>query len=195
MPPLYVSEAIPAVAFWAIFVSWYVLEISAFVRLGGTSGAARDRGSRLVLITCLWSGIFIGFALAFTAQFATITFHRHVLFYSGLVLIFGGAMLRVYAIAVLGHLHTMAVTTHPGQPVIDSGPYRLVRHPSYAGALITAAGILLCSTNWLSLACFALIAGGYAYRILIEEKALVDDLGQPYRDYVRRTKRLIPFLL
>jgi len=70
-----------------------------------------------------------------------------------------------------------------------------VRHPSYTGALLTLLGILLCSTNWLALACFLFAIPGFAYRISVEEKALANGLGQPYRDYMRRTKRLIPYVL
>ena len=87
------------------------------------------------------------------------------------------------------------VTTRADQPVIQSGPYRWVRHPSYAGALLSVLGIVLCSTNWLSLACLLIVASGYAYRIRVEEQALAADLGPPYRDYMRRTKRLIPRVL
>src|SRR5262249_50419629 len=78
------------------------------------------------------------------------------------------------------------------QTVVQKGPYRLVRHPSYTGALLTVLGILLCQTNWLSLACFLLALPGFAYRIRVEERALVTALGEPYRDYMRRTKRLVP---
>jgi protein-S-isoprenylcysteine O-methyltransferase Ste14 len=196
MLPLYVSESIPSVSFWTLYAVWYLLEMVAIVRLRTAPGASkRDRGSRVVLITGLWTGIFLNFAFAFAVRFATITLQRHALFYFGLALLVVGVVLRHYAMAVLGRFHTMDVTTRAGQPVIESGPYRWVRHPSYAGALLTVAGILLCSTNWLSLACFVIVAAGYAYRIRVEERALAADLGQPYRDYMRRTKRLVPYLL
>ncbi|HKC18217.1 MAG TPA: isoprenylcysteine carboxylmethyltransferase family protein, partial [Candidatus Dormibacteraeota bacterium] len=75
------------------------------------------------------------------------------------------------------------------------GLYRYVRHPSYSGSLLTVLGVLLCSTNWLALACFVLALPGFLYRIRVEEGALLTALGEPYRDYMARTKRLVPFLL
>jgi protein-S-isoprenylcysteine O-methyltransferase Ste14 len=80
--------------------------------------------------------------------------------------------------------------------VIEAGPYRYIRHPSYTGALITVIGLGLALGNWASIvAMLACISAGYAYRIHVEEAALVSALGQPYREYMSRTARLVPFVL
>jgi protein-S-isoprenylcysteine O-methyltransferase Ste14 len=79
--------------------------------------------------------------------------------------------------------------------VVESGPYRLIRHPSYTGALLALFGIALALTNWASLA--AIILGnavGFGYRVMVEERALSCALGQSYSVYMRRTRRLIPFI-
>ncbi len=87
------------------------------------------------------------------------------------------------------------MATHAGQVVIQSGPYRLIRHPSYTGALITLLGMGLALTNWASLiAALVIPAVGFLYRISIEERVLVEALGNPYREYMQRTCRLIPFI-
>jgi len=97
--------------------------------------------------------------------------------------------------SVLGRFFTYDVAVQPGQTVVEAGPYRYIRHPSYTGGLITLAGVGLALGNWagllLLLACMGV---AYAYRIFVEEAALVAALGQPYRDYMQRTKRLVPFL-
>ena len=80
--------------------------------------------------------------------------------------------------------------------MVEAGPYRYIRHPSYTGAIITLVGFGLTLGNWAGL--FALIACGaigYAYRIRVEETALVGALGEPYRQYMARTRRLVPFLV
>jgi len=148
-----------------------------------------------VLIVGLWSAIFLGFAFAFAAPFATIEAPRFAVFAAGLGLLVVGVIVRQYAMRTLGRFHTMDVATQAGQGVIESGPYRWIRHPSYAGALLTLLGILCCSTNWLSLACFVVGAAGYAYRIAVEERELAASIGRPYREYMGRTKRLIPLVL
>ena len=106
-----------------------------------------------------------------------------------------GLALRWYSIWLLGSSFTCEVTTRPDQEVVQSGPYRWIRHPSYTGGLLTILGVLVCCANFASLAALVFAAAGYAYRIKIEERALAMNLGSPYRDYMRRTKRLIPFLI
>ena len=56
-------------------------------------------------------------------------------------------------------------------------------------------GMLLCLCNVVSLAALIVAVAGYANRIRVEERALAKELGDPYRDYMRRTKRLIPFVV
>lgn len=107
----------------------------------------------------------------------------------------GGLALRWYAMLVLGRFFTFEVAVHSGQTVVDAGPYRYVRHPSYTGALLTLIGLGLALGNWASLLTILVcMAVAYYYRISVEEAALVAALGEPYKQYMRRTRRLIPFL-
>src|SRR5207253_5999714 len=104
--------------------------------------------------------------------FATITEYRNAFFYFGIALMVIGVVIRQYAIAVLGRYHTMDVTTRQDQPLVEAGPYRWVRHPSYSGAFLTVIGILLCSTNWLSLPGLAFMAARHGYGVWVEECVL-----------------------
>jgi protein-S-isoprenylcysteine O-methyltransferase Ste14 len=70
-----------------------------------------------------------------------------------------------------------------------------VRHPSYTGALLTLLGFLICMDNPIAVVGFLVALAGYAYRIRVEEQVMADALGEPYRTYVPRTKRLIPFVI
>jgi protein-S-isoprenylcysteine O-methyltransferase Ste14 len=192
MRPLYLTEPVAALVFWSAFGTWGVAELLTYLRLRNASKADL---SRLVVEVGFWLGIVLGFAAGLGAPSVSITWHRHVLLYVGAALILGGLALRQYSIFTLGRLHTLDVTTRSGQQVVESGPYRWIRHPSYTGSLLTAAAILLCSSNWLSLACYAIVVAAYCYRIRVEERTLAEDLGAPYREYMRRTKRLIPLVL
>lgn len=117
------------------------------------------------------------------------------LLWTGAMLFGGGLALRWYSIIYLGRYFTVNVAIHSGHEIIDTGPYSQVRHPSYAGALAAFAGIALCLGNWLSLAAIMLpVALAFRNRIVIEETALSSALGSPYVNYMRRTRRLIPFI-
>jgi protein-S-isoprenylcysteine O-methyltransferase Ste14 len=183
-------------AFWALFYAWVGSELYIGWRYRLPRGAeARDRGSRTVLVASVWIGVAAGFGCAILLQGAAIRMGRHPIFVLGLALMLLGLALRWWAISVLGRSFTVTVGTHAEQLVVERGPYRYVRHPSYTGSLLTIAGILLCCANVLSLLAFLIPMVGYAYRIRVEERALIDGLGEPYRAYMRRTRRLIPFVL
>lgn len=106
-----------------------------------------------------------------------------------------GALFRFYSMRVLGRFFTYDVAISADQYVVEQGPYRWLRHPSYLGSLVAEVGLGMTFTNWLALIVPALcLAAAYTYRIRIEEKALVEGLGPAYRDYMRRTWRLVPFV-
>jgi len=101
---------------------------------------------------------------------------------AGLVVMWAGLAVRIWAILVLGRAFRTTVEVDPGQAVVDCGPYRWVRHPSYAGTLVISAGVGLTLGNWLSLAIMLLLPlAAMLRRISVEETALTEVLGQPYQ--------------
>jgi protein-S-isoprenylcysteine O-methyltransferase Ste14 len=109
------------------------------------------------------------------------------------VIFAGGIWLRAAAVVTLGRYFTYAVKVDPEQPVIETGPYRLIRHPAYTGLLMSSLGVGLALDNWLAIAgCLLPPLIGFTARLLHEERLLAEQLGEPYRDYMRRTQRLVP---
>ncbi len=154
---------------------------------------SHDRGSLFVLRLCAVGGALLA-ATAAKVTAASFMFSA-LLFGVSLAAVWAGIALRWWSFRSLGRYFTFTVMTSPDQPVIMSGPYRWLRHPSYAGLLLIIAGIGFAFGNWLSLAVLvgALLAG-IVYRIRVEESALEIALGSAYTTYASRRKRLIPFV-
>ncbi len=110
-------------------------------------------------------------------------------------MVLAGIAVRQWAIAVLGRFFSLAVRVQADHQVVDKGPYRLVRHPSYTGAILSLLGLALSLETWGATLLLAVVFGvAYGYRIHVEEKALITELGTDYVAYMKKTKRLIPFL-
>jgi protein-S-isoprenylcysteine O-methyltransferase len=197
MLPLPFSRGgIYAAIFWTVYAIWVGSEtIASLKKPPVTSSQRRDRGAKRLLIALIWAGISLDFALSFRFPGAAIRGPRAALFYGGICLMLAGFALRWYSISVLGRYFTFDVAIHAGHNVIEAGPYRYIRHPSYTGAILTVIGFGLALENWMGLAALlACIGIGYGYRISVEETALAEALGEEYIAYARRTRRLVPLM-
>jgi len=104
-----------------------------------------------------------------------------------------GIALRVWAILTLDRFFTFVIGIVPDQRVVQHGPYRVLRHPGYAGALLAFLGVGMVLANWLSLLDLVLVPTlVLSVRITVEEAALAGSLGAEYLAYAGRTARLIP---
>jgi len=104
-----------------------------------------------------------------------------------------GIALFVWARCALGKVYSGHVSVKTGQALVQNGPYRFIRHPAYAGYLLMALGIGLGYSSLAGLAAIlALLLPGLIYRMGVEEKLLTGHFGETYRQYIHKTKRLIP---
>jgi protein-S-isoprenylcysteine O-methyltransferase Ste14 len=184
-----------SIAFGVVFGGWILFEIVfTACRRPRREDRRHDRGSSALVFGAIFVSFLIMDNAATSAPAAAIAADPRAVFAAGIMLALAGIALRLWAIHVLGHSFTAAITARPDQSVVDYGPYRLIRHPSYAGAIVTVFGAALCFANWLSLVAAVPVFVAYAYRIRVEEAMLEGRLGRAYTDYRQRTKRLIPFL-
>jgi protein-S-isoprenylcysteine O-methyltransferase Ste14 len=154
-----------------------------------------DQGSIVTLRLAAFAGFVGGVLLAKAVPAATIG-PVDVVGWIGLAVVVSGVALRAWCFHTLGHYFTLTVQTSADQPVITAGPYRVLRHPSYTGLLLALLGVAMVAIrNWLSLLVVAVAVGGaLVYRIRVEERALLRDLGANYRSYADTHKRLVPFV-
>jgi protein-S-isoprenylcysteine O-methyltransferase Ste14 len=104
-----------------------------------------------------------------------------------------GLALRLWAIRTLGRFFTSTVRVADDQRVITSGPYGLLRHPSYTGALMTALGTTFLLGSPIGVVLLAVLAiPAYIHRMRVEEEAMAISLGESYREYMLESWRLVP---
>jgi protein-S-isoprenylcysteine O-methyltransferase Ste14 len=191
MNPLTVHPGAAGQLLQGMLIAWAVIEILLRLRnLGGRT--ALDWTFGLVVASVVLA-INAGFRAAhlqstvFGGGWAPVAI--------GLGVLAAGVALRVWAIATLGRLFKFVVVIQDGHRVVTSGPCRLLRHPSYTGALAGFFGTGIALDSWLSMLALVLIPLlAIGVRIHVEEAKLARALGQEYRAYTRRTRRLVPGL-
>lgn len=161
----------------------------------GRGASSQDRGSMALIWVVIGVSIFTSVLVRINTPWATslVLIALRPLWLGVFV---AGLALRWWSIIHLGRFFTVNVAIAADQVVIDDGPYRWVRHPSYTGALAAFLAYALYTGHWLGALVVVLpIGAAFWRRILVEEAALSAGLDEPYRAYMRRTKRLIPFVV
>jgi protein-S-isoprenylcysteine O-methyltransferase Ste14 len=106
-----------------------------------------------------------------------------------------GLALRAWSMRALGPYYSRTLRTSGGQVVVESGPYRVIRHPGYLGSIMVWTGFAVASGSAAAaLGVATLMGAAYGRRIASEEAMLTGTFGTAYAEYSRRTKRLIPFI-
>ncbi len=175
--------------------TWALSEVllTIIVRSGKSDKKGQDKGTLaliwIIIILAIFSGNFI--AASFKFPIGKTDFPQYI----GLVFIVIGMTLRFYAIWSLGRLFTVNVTIREDHSIKKDGIYRIVRHPSYSGSLISFAGFGISLNNWLSfITVMSMVSAAFIYRIKIEEKLLIAQFGDEYLTYKKESYFLIPWL-
>jgi protein-S-isoprenylcysteine O-methyltransferase Ste14 len=116
-------------------------------------------------------------------------------FLLGVAAIVAAGLLRRHCWRLLGASFTGDVRARPDQAIVTTGAYALLRHPSYSAGILMNTGFGLALGSWASTLLLALVGFAvYGYRIAVEERTLLAVVGEPYREFMRTRRRLIPFL-
>lgn len=144
----------------------------------------------ITIIICVFIGVFLGvWRIGWRIGYIPVKFISLM----GLILIVLGLIVRWTAILTLKKYFTVDVSIQSNHKIIDKGIYKFIRHPAYAGSLLSFLGLGLAFSNWLStLVIFMPVLIAFIYRIRVEEKALIQAFGDEYLNYSKTTKRLIP---
>ena len=191
MNPLTIHPGAAGQLLQGMLIAWAVIEILLRLRnLGGRTAFDWTFG---LVVASVALAINAGFRAAHLPS--TVVGGGWAPVAVGLGVLAAGVALRVWAIVTLGRLFKFVVVIQDGHRVVASGPYRLLRHPSYTGALVGFLGAGIALDSWLSVLALVLIPLlAIGVRIHVEEAELARALGEEYRAYARRTRRLVPGL-
>ena len=195
MEPYFDTNHLAGLLLLLVALAWGTMELAKYSQgQSGRAGATRVRpvASRLAAAACILAAtlmLHLGPRLVPAAAIRPAA----VAFGVGIVIMVTGLTLRGWSIKTLGEYFTDTVMVSSDQEVVASGPYRLLRHPSYTGILLASVGVGLASANWISLAAMMLLPLLFIiWRIHVEENALLSALGEKYRSYAADHKRLVP---
>jgi len=183
--------------FWAVF-AWAFLPESQIVRKArkpAVQSDSRDAGSYRAIVFGMGLATLIAFPMAWVSALRFPAPLAPVIFALGVATLIGGSLLRRHCFRQLGASFTGDVRATAEQRIVTTGAYAVLRHPSYSAGILMNVGLGLALGSWgsailLGLASFAV----YRYRIAVEERTLLAVLGQPYQEFMRTRRRLIPFI-
>jgi len=185
-------------AFYVIQAAWVATAVYFLVSMLVTNRIKRREtgGARVLDRVLLFGGYFLLFAevpllgagnLHFMAQMKSMQI-------AGAVVTCAGLGLTNWSRARLGRYWSGVVALKQDHQLIQSGPYRVVRHPLYTGIILAAIGVALCITTWSSLGGIVLLTACFERRAHKEDALLASEVGAEFEIYRQRTGRLVPRL-
>ena len=143
-----------SVVLTTISIIWIAFEVWLIIRdqIQGKGKTGMDRGTRYYNFIAIAGGITVAAILSGNPNFYFPGGRSATGFWIGVCIMLLGFGLRIWSVVTLGASFRTTVETHPDQHVVRSGPYRLVRHPSYSGLILMCFGYGIAVQNWLSLA-------------------------------------------
>jgi protein-S-isoprenylcysteine O-methyltransferase Ste14 len=183
-------------SYLVIFISilWYGSEIILAIvkrpKPDSITRLSKSSSRRLLLITSISVaiGVFIGLR-----GIGSVRGWYPWVSYVGLALLVLGLIIRWIAILTLKQYFTVDIAIIKDHIIINHGLYKYIRHPSYAGGMLSFLGLGLTFSNWLTpLIIFIPTFLAFSNRIKIEEKALLGAFGDDYKVYMSKTKKMIP---
>ena len=180
------------IAFWLAFEYFYSVRKTS-ERL--KAKAVEDSRTKYLPRFFRWTGI-VAAGIVFWWGSGSVLYAKNGLFIAGIFFIFTGILLRWYSIQLLGKYFTSDIAIFPDHKIIEAGLYKIIRHPGYAGSLLSFIGLGLIFGNRISLAILIIFSSiNITITIKAEEKVLLNYFGIKYKKYIQRTKRLIPYVL
>ncbi|HSB54344.1 MAG TPA: isoprenylcysteine carboxylmethyltransferase family protein [Gemmatimonadales bacterium] len=182
-----------APVFWVAF-AWAFWPEFRIVRRAQRSADVKDARSLQVILFAQGGASLAAWPLAWVRALQ-FPWPQGGVFFAGVAILIAGSLLRRHCWRMLGSSFTGDVRASAEQAIVTRGAYSILRHPAYTAGILMNTGFGIALGSWASAGVLAVATtAGYLYRIAVEERALVGALGEPYREFMRTRKRLIPFV-
>lgn len=169
--------------------------VSLFSRGHLGAGEREDRANRWVIPALGVLGFLLAFIPAYTDRRGWWMLDGDGIRWFGVALFVAGGALRLWPVFVLGRRFSGLVAIQPGHALQTTGVYRIIRHPSYLGLLVSTAGWAIAFRSTIGVLLTALLIIPLVARIRSEEAMLQSQFGGEYDAYRARTAwRLFPGL-
>jgi protein-S-isoprenylcysteine O-methyltransferase Ste14 len=159
-----------------------------------SSGEREDVGNRRIFAPTVAGLLLLTWLMPFMDRRDLWTLDGDAVRWTGVVVLVGGGVLRIWPMFVLGRRFSGLVAIQPGHQLQTGGPYRYIRHPSYLGMMLGLVGWILVFRSSVGLIAIGLGLPLLLDRIESEEALLASHFGTAYADYCRQTWRLVPCL-
>ena len=180
---------------WLAIGSFLLLVLAWFSGTSGLSGGETHSSESKTILYGFGLAIFaLGVIPPYCDRRNIWTIDGDSVRYTGLILFFAGNILRLAAAFALGRRFSGLVAIQRDHQLKTDGLYRYIRHPSYAGLLISTIGLVLIFRSIIGLILNIFLFMLLLSRMNDEEKFLEAHFGSEYRSYRQRTKRLVPFV-
>lgn len=185
--------------FWfnLVFIIWIISEIAiilftSFKSFGKHSKKkSEDKGSFFLIIFGVCFSIWISFLIRLHSNLLL----PNIFFWVGILFMLIGIIIRCLSVWTLRKYFSLSVTIELEHHIVQSGPYKYLRHPAYTGGILTIIGMPISLRSPLAILIVAItVALIYGYRISVEEKALAQNFGKEYHKYSKKTWKIIPWI-
>jgi protein-S-isoprenylcysteine O-methyltransferase Ste14 len=186
-----------ALLFWAAFIGAMLPEYPIIQKAKKASALpdSKDAGSLKVITIGGGLGSLLAIGLAFSPFLRMPAALQPIALVIGTAMVIAASLLRRHCWRQLGASFTGDVRATPDQRIVTTGAYAILRHPSYTAGILMNLGMGVALGNWGSImVCLVSGFAVYAYRIAVEERVLIAAIGEPYREFARTRRRLIPFI-
>jgi protein-S-isoprenylcysteine O-methyltransferase Ste14 len=161
-------------------------------RVNAGLGAEKERTQKIIQVFASILFLTILIIPSFDHRFGWSNVPPHIIVLGDILVVLGYFL--IFLVLKENSFAASTIKLSPGQKVISTGPYSIVRHPMYSGALIMLFGAPLALGSWWGLLMFIPFTLILVWRLLDEEKFLFKNL-QDYYEYCQKVRyRLVPLL-